>query len=165
MTCGTPTAGEGGGARGRQETFVALSAVLTGIGPVPLAGTGQTKAYLAELDRILPAGLLDDMLARFDELERAPEVETGVEAAILADPRLGPVARSLILLWYRGAWTQLPTAWRASFGAADLDSSRVISGAAYRSGLQWVVAGGHASGANGQGYGAWALLPAAGALR
>jgi len=147
----------------REERFVALGAALTGIGPVSLAGTGQVAIYLGALDRLLPTGLVDDMLDRFDLAPEEADAAAAVEV-ILADPRLGPVARSLILLWYRGGWTQLPADWRAEYGASPLDDSRVISGDAYRAGLQWVVAGAHASGANAQGFGAWARRPATGLL-
>ncbi len=116
-----------------------------------LLGTGMTDAYLRALDAVLPAGMLDELLA-------AGERDDGV-SALLEDAKLGPVARNLILLWYCGTWTALPDEWRAVNGTSPLDTTRVESAEAYLAGLQWVVAGAHPAGARQQGFGAWAGAP------
>ena len=134
----------------RATRFLEVSAELTGFCRVELAGTGMTAAYLAALDEVLPAGLVDRLLAE------SP-------GTVLDDPALGPVARNVILLWYRGAWSALPQDWRAAHGASPHDTDHVVSAAAYRAGLQWVAAGAHPAGAAPQGYGAWAAPPSAGA--
>lgn len=144
---------------GRLDRFVGLSVLLTGFDAVQLRGTGMAADYLAVLDAVLPADVVGDLLSAYERLPRGPERERVAAAEILGDPRLGPVARNLIVLWYCGSWTQLPAAWRAAFGASPLDTSRVISAAAYQAGLQWLAAGAHAAGANPQGYGAWATGP------
>ena len=115
-----------------------------------LLGTGMTNVYLRALDAVLPAGTLDDMLAAGD----------GV-SDLLEDPKLGPVARNLIPLWYCGTWTPLPDKWRAAYGTSPLDTNRVESAEAYQAGLQWVVAGAHPAGARQQGFGAWSVAPEA----
>jgi hypothetical protein len=84
-------------------------------------------------------------------------VATG--AVILDDPKLGPVARNIILLWYCGTWTALSEAWRAAYGASPLDTSRVVSAEAYQGSLQWAAAAAHPAGARQQGYGAWSVAP------
>jgi hypothetical protein len=132
----------------RSELFLGVSARLTGFGRVTLLGTGMTDAYLQALDAVLPAGTLDELLAAGD----------GVSDQ-LEDPKLGPVARNLILLWYCGTWTALPDEWRAAYGTSPLDTNRVESPEAYQAGLQWVVAGAHPAGARQQGFGAWAVAP------
>ena len=38
--------------------------------------------------------------------------DAAVASEILDDPKLGPVARNLIMLWYCGTWTALPEDWR-----------------------------------------------------
>lgn len=134
----------------RAEHFVEVSAALTGFCRVALAGTGMTGDYLATLDAVLPAGLLDRLLERWRGAGRD---------GVLGDATLGPVARNIVLLWYRGAWTPLPDDWRSAHGASPLDCDRVVSARAYRAGLQWVAAGAHPAGAAPQGYGAWALPP------
>jgi hypothetical protein len=132
--------------------------LLTGFGRVRLLGTGMLDEYLKAVDDVLPAGMLDELLAVRDGLPE-DDREAAAEGAILDDATFGPVARNLILLWYCGTWTPLPEDWRASHGASPLDTHRVISPAAYLAGLQWVAAGAHPAGARQQGYGAWAVPP------
>jgi hypothetical protein len=134
----------------REQRFLAMSTRLTGFDRVRLAGTGHTGTYLRAIDAVLPAGLLDELLDAFDRLP---------ETAVLADPKLGPVARNVILTWYCGTWTALPDAWRAAYGVSPLDTARVLSADSYQQGLQWVAAGAHPAGARQQGYGAWSVAP------
>lgn len=136
--------------RERLESFVSLSAALTGFTEVRLWGSGVAGEHLAVLTEVVPADVVDDLLDWTD----GPDA-----SAILGDPRLGPVARNLIVLWYSGVWTQLPAAWREAYSASALDTTHTTSGAAYRAGLQWVVAGAHPPGASHQGFGAWTLEP------
>jgi hypothetical protein len=131
----------------RSERFIVLSARLTGFGRVTLLGTGMTTEYLAALDAVLGAELVDELLAADDA------------GALLGDAKLGPVAQNLILLWYCGTWTALPDDWRAVYGSSPLDTTHVASAEAYQAGLQWVVAGAHPAGARQQGFGAWAVAP------
>ncbi len=147
---------EDGGGRGRR--FLELSVLLTGFGRVQLTGTGMAGAYLRALDEVLPAGVLDELLAALGRVPAGADDEAAA-AAILADPKLGPVARNIIIMWYCGTWTQLPQEWRTAYGTSPLDSTRVISAEAYQSGLQWVAAGAHPAGARPQGFGAWSLPP------
>jgi hypothetical protein len=125
--------------------FIALSVQLTGFSRVSLLGTGMADEYLQVLGSALPAGVLDDLLAAWSP-------DAGSVAAILRDPKLGPVARNLTILWYCGTWAPLP-------GAAPTAPSGVVSAQAYQQGLQWVAAGAHPMGARQQGYGAWAEPP------
>jgi hypothetical protein len=143
----------------RSDRFLELSGLLTGFGRVDLLGTGMTDAYLHTLDDVLPAGVIDALLAAYEGLPAGSEREPAVASQILGDPKLGPVARNLILLWYCGTWTALPDAWRAAYGNPPTTLTGVVSGDAYQAGLQWVVAGAHPPGASPQGFGAWALAP------
>lgn len=142
----------------RSELFIGVSARLTGFNRVALLGTGMTAAYLRAMDAVLPAGMLDALLADERSL-----VDTRL-GELLDDAKLGPVARNLILLWYCGTWTVLPDEWRAAYGSSPLDTNRVESADAYQAALQWVAAGAHPAGARQQGFGAWAVAPQA-ALR
>lgn len=148
----TPPAGT------RSDAFLDASALLTGFDRVRLAGTGVADEYLRTLEEVLPDGMLDDLLAAFEQLPAGDGGEAGI-AAILADPALGPVARNVILLWYCGTWNALPDDWRAAHGASPLDTNRVVSAESYVAGLQWAAAGAHPMGARQQGFGAWALPP------
>lgn len=143
----------------RSERFLQLSALVTGFGRVQLLGTGMADGYLRTLEETLPGDTLDELLAAYDGLPAGADRESAVASKILADPKLGPVARNVILLWYCGTWTALPDQWRAAYGSSPLDTNRVVSGDAYQAGLQWVVAGAHPAAAQQQGYGAWALAP------
>jgi hypothetical protein len=149
----------------RGDRFVELSAFLTGYGRVELTGTGLAGLYLQTLDAVLPAGVLDELL---DAYRRLPAGAIGAAGAgrdvaggtlILDDPKLGPVARNIILLWYCGTWTALSEAWRAAYGSSPLDTSRVVSAEAYQGALQWAAAGAHPAGARQQGFGAWSAAP------
>lgn len=139
----------------RLSLFLRLSSDLTGFDRFELAGTGMAETYLATLDAILPPGLADAVMAAWYD----PDAIT-VGHTLYDDQKIGPVARAIILLWYRGAWTALPEAWRKAYGASPRDVDHVVSGAAYKAGLQWAVAGGHPAGADAQGYAAWAAPPA-----
>jgi hypothetical protein len=149
----------------RADLFLRLSELLTGFGGIDLLGTGLAGSYLRVADDILPPGVLDELLAACARLPAGLDREAAVGTTILANPKLGPVARNLIVMWYRGTWTRLPDEWRAAYGASPSDTDHVVSAEAYRSGLQWVAAGAHPAGTLQQGYGAWAsppLIPTAG---
>jgi hypothetical protein len=169
----------------RIDQFVRLSALLTGFAQFHLLGTGMAETYLRATDAALPEGVLDELLdagsppAAGSASSGGPALPgaaaqpgvsalaggTGPEAAagqaILDDAKLGPVARTLILLWYRGAWTALPQEWHSAYGASPQDVDHVVSAEAYQAGLQWDAAGAHPAGTRQQGYGAWASPPAA----
>jgi hypothetical protein len=163
----------------RLDQFVRLSALLTGFAPLHLLGTGMAETYLRTTDAALPEGVLDELLDAesppsagsappsdpaqpgVSALAGGTDPEAAAGQAILGDAKLGPVARTLILLWYRGAWTALPQEWRSAYGASPQDADHVVSAEAYQAGLQWDAAGAHPAGARQQGYGAWASPPAA----
>lgn len=142
----------------RSERFAGLSALLTGFEQVHLLGTGVSGEYLDTLDAVVP-GVADELLGVYERLPEGAERNAAVASEILADPKLGPVAQNVILLWYCGTWRPLPEAWRTAYGVSPLDTNRVVSAQAYQAGLQWVVAGAHPAGARQQGFGAWAVAP------
>jgi hypothetical protein len=141
----------------RPDQFVEMSALLTGFGRVQLHGTGMADSYLRAIDAVLPEGVLDELLDAFGRLPEGAGLEAAVRSEILGDPKLGPVARNVILMWYCGAWMALPDTWRSAYGVSPLDTDHVVSAEAYQAGLQWDAAGAHPAGARQQGYGAWAV--------
>jgi hypothetical protein len=154
----------------RLSRFVEMSALLTGYGPVDLLGTGMADSYLQAMDAALPAGVPDELLDAFGQLPAGAQAPAapgpgpgaaGAAGAVLDDAKLGPVARNVILMWYRGSWTAMPQPWRSAYGASPLDTDHVVSPAAYQVGLQWDAAGAHPAGARMQGFGAWASPPGA----
>lgn len=143
----------------RSELFLGLSALLTGFDRVQLLGTGMIDEYSRALEAVLPAGVLDELLTAYERLPAGADREGALAAEILGDPKLGPVARNVIILWYLGAWAGMPDDWRAAYGTSPLDDHHLISAAAYQAGLQWLVAGGHPAGSAAQGFGSWAAAP------
>jgi hypothetical protein len=141
----------------RTPLFLDVSAALTGFSPVQLRGTGMAAVYLAEIDSILSAGLVDELLAAFPRPDVSGAVEPGAVDAVLEHPDWGPPARTITTMWYCGTWTQLPETWRAEHGAAPRDTDHVVSAAAFQAGLQWVAAGAHPVGARQQGFGSWSF--------
>ena len=96
----------------RPESFVELSAALTGVDPVLLQDTGMVQTYLQKIESIVPSRLLERLLETFANA-RTNSAQQRCLDGILADEDLGPVARALTVLWYCGAWIGLPEAWRA----------------------------------------------------
>ena len=103
----------------RVEQFVELSEVLTGFGRVQLLGTGMTDTYLRTLDAVVPASIVTELLTACSRLPEGYGPDAAVGAQILDDPKLGPIARNIIVLWYCGSWTALPDEWRYAYGASE----------------------------------------------
>jgi hypothetical protein len=147
----------------RFNLFLKLSVALTGFSRLDLLGTGVAADLLDTLTGALPPGVADEFLAAgaslSDGWSGSAAHDEAALTAILDDPKLGDIARSLTVLWYSGRWAALPDVWRAAYGSSPLDTSRVVSGQAYQAGLQWVVAGAHPPGGLPQGFAAWSLPP------
>jgi hypothetical protein len=139
----------------RLEEFLKLSVCFTGFGRFQLLSTNMAEAYLSELDAILRPELLEELLDVFRGLPAGEGLDSAISKQILDNPRLGPVARNILLMWYCGTWKALPQEWRASYGASALDTDHVVSARAYLSGLQWTVVGAHPPGGLPQGFAAW----------
>lgn len=134
--------------------FLRLSVVLTGFDDQELLGTGVLETYYDELLRIIGAREAGALFGAFGRV--AVGDDTAFRSLILEDPRHGPVARNVLMMWYLGTWTQLPRGWRNTYGATAYDTDHVVSAAAYREGLVWPAAGTHPMGAKQQGFGSWA---------
>ncbi len=141
------------------QAFVRLSSALTGYSPLQLGATAVASTYQNLLKAILPPDVFGLLMSKAEALpDDLRDAEREVEG-LLGDPMLGPVLRNIILVWYTGIWNALPEDWREAFGASAPDTTHVVSSGTYQGGLQWLAAGGHASGANHQGFGAWSLAP------
>ncbi len=133
--------------------FLDLSVALTGFDRAELLGTGLVTDYYDTLLRAIgerEGGKLlqaaEDNLADPDDFEE-----------FARNPRYGPVAVSIIKLWYLGSWTPLAQQWRDRYGATAYDVQHVVSAHAYQEGLVWPAAGAHPMGAKPGGYGSWAV--------
>ncbi|MFG1608093.1 hypothetical protein [Actinoplanes sp. NPDC049265] len=135
------------------DDFVAFSSELTGFTEFDLVGTGQAESYLRTVTRVVGERTVADLLTTYrqnvteldDEQERAGQLNR----AVLDDPRLGPIVRSIIKLWYCGVW----------FGIPGYEGTFTASAQAYSQGLLWYAIGANPPGARAPGYGSWASPP------
>jgi len=138
--------------------FLTVSAALTGYSSAELQGTGCAGEYWHQTNQVLPREILQDFLSHAPALGKK-NADAVIRQTYLSDRCLGPVARSLIQLWYTGQWVPLPPEWREAYGASRFDVVKIISTRAYKEGLVWDAIGAHPQGAKQQGFGAWSLEP------
>jgi hypothetical protein len=118
--------------------------------------------YLDTVEAATGQDVLDELLAAHQRLPARQGGSTDdalLRREILADAKLGPIARNIIKLWYIGTWYELPSAWRELFGTREQDFTHVVSPAAYTEGLLWPTIGANPNGAKAPGYGSWAQPP------
>ncbi len=143
-----------------QQAFVSLCGALTGFDAVELTATGSVDRYANWLAGSFPQ-LVADLLERWRAIEREHPDPGSREAAlrteILADPRLGPLARNVTQLWYTANWVAMPDGWTTAYDQLDVPS--LVFGLDYPRSLVWTAAGTHPVGANPTGFGGWALPP------
>lgn len=92
------------------DRFVAFSTQATAFSAVDLWGTGQAAAYLAVVTDEVGEPVLRELLDAFDVADESG----GLDGEIFDSPKLGPLARNIIKLWYSGVWYELPPEWAAS---------------------------------------------------
>jgi hypothetical protein len=148
----------------RLDRFLAFSAVVTAFSTVALQGTGLAVQYLSTVDDVVGADVTDALLEAFGRVQgSAPADQAALEnllrREVLSDEKLGPVARSIIKLWYIGTWYELSPDWTDTYGARENNTTFVVSAAAYTEGLLWPAIGANPHGAKGPGYGSWAGPP------
>ena len=91
---------------------------------------------------------VQDLLTRFEDLKAASgDLNDSIANQIISDPALGPIARSMLFLWFAGlldlAATPFPQATGADFAEA----------------LMWTAAGAHPAGYSDGYYGHWRYPP------
>jgi hypothetical protein len=139
------------------DAFLQLSVILTGFEEHVLLGTGMLQAYYDELLLIIGGREAGALFGAFHSVIDGDDMPVEkFEEVVLEDRRYGPVARNVVMMWYLGAWLQLPPEWRAMYGATSYDTDHVVSAAAYREGLVWPAAGTHPMSAKAPGFGTWA---------
>jgi hypothetical protein len=152
-----------GSAAVSEDEFVALSVELTGFSEVELLGTGVAPVYLEWLLARFPSvlSLLLEGWRRVVEDYPPDRREDGVRRGLLADTRLGPFARAIILLWYTATWYPPEDDWSAVYGGRPDDTDPIAIGAAYPEALVWKAAGAHPTATKPTGFGSWSLPPEA----
>ncbi|GJM63627.1 hypothetical protein [Persicobacter diffluens] len=144
-----------------ETLFVALSEQLTAFSTFELYGTGQVAEYLATVENVVGPTILCDLLEAYSKIQDlgGEAFHTALREEILSDECYGPVARSLIKMWFCGTWYQLPSAWTDKFGQSLANSTFVVSANAYKEGLMWPTIGSHPMGAKAPGYASWTKAP------
>jgi hypothetical protein len=148
----------------RLERFLAFSADATAFSRFELQGTGQAQEYLDTVVRIVGATIVDRLLDLHASAVAAAAGDVAtredlLRRDVLSDPRLGPVARNIVKMWFVGIWYELPREWTEAFGARTGDVTFMVSGTAYTEGLLWPAIGANPPGAKAPGYGSWAFPP------
>jgi Membrane bound FAD containing D-sorbitol dehydrogenase len=121
--------------------FFSLSKYLTGESGLDRA---LAEAHLKRLRSVSNLATLAKLLAQWQAAQKNPAQTERMIKKILADPILGPLAKTLIMLWYTGG-IKNPD-----------DGTWVIETAAdYFNALSWKVAGSHPPGLSNQFFGHW----------
>jgi len=146
------------------QQFLDFSVLVTGYDAFRLRGTGQAERYLATTQGVIGRPMLRELLDTHAGIVAASAgsvdaLEAALQAQILGDAKLGPIARNIIKLWFIGTWYRLPDAWREAYGAMDGDTTFVPAPESYTEGLLWPTIDANPQGAKGPGYGTWALPP------
>ena len=107
------------------DRFVKFSVELTAFSEFELRGTGLAKDYLDAVVRVIGEGILGELLDAYDRIQ---DQDRGARDArlrreIFGDPKLGPIARHIIKIWYIGIWYELPHEWTEAYGASSPTSS------------------------------------------
>lgn len=144
--------------------FLALSEALTGFRGHELRGTGQADLYLSTAGEMAGPDNMVALLNAFaacdiNEGDDGVALDRHLRLCILSHPRHGPLARTLIKMWYVGTWHRLPDDWHKSYGGNPADHNHVPSPASYTEGLLWPAIGANPPGAKPHGYGMWANPP------
>jgi hypothetical protein len=144
------------------QSFLNLSVVLTGFKKYRLLGTSQAELYFEKIEKIIGAKTMRDLLETFNNISASNDavlIDDGMRSHILSDPKLGPIARNIILVWYVGTWYQLPNDWTEAYGQNAQDETFVMSPVAYTEGLLWPAIGAHPPGAKAPGWDTWGNEP------
>lgn len=121
--------------------FFSLSKYLTG---EPGLDHGLAQAHFRRLQSASNPAALAKLLLRWDAAQKNPAQTDRLVRGILSDSVLGPLAKTLILLWYTGGLK------------SPADNTWVIETAAdYFGALAWKVTGSHPPGLSNQFFGHW----------
>lgn len=148
---------------GRLEQFLAFSSEITGFDVFDLQATGEARSFLDTVIEVVGEEIVDQLLAAYANAAHNGQQDVSREVllrkTIFSDPKLGPVARNVVKLWYIGIWYGMPREWSDTFGARENDATFMVSAGAYTEALLWPAIGANPPGARGPGFGSWASPP------
>jgi hypothetical protein len=151
-------------AQDQLQAFVAFSAAVTGFTEVDLQGTGQAEEYRSTVEGAVSAEILAELLETWARISaeaqgEGSQLDNLLRRDVFSDPKLGPVARNIVKMWYVGIWYELSPAWINAFGALAQNRTFMVSASAYVSGMLWPTIGGNPPGARGPGFASWTGPP------
>src|SRR5438046_564436 len=93
--------------------FIAMSAELCGFSAYVLRGTGYSEEYYGIVAKTVGEETMDELVELYAALptDNPTLRDKAIRLRILGDPKLGPVARNIIKLWYTSIWFELPKNW------------------------------------------------------
>ena len=129
------------------ETFLKISAYLTGYSQVDLLGTGMVGVYYGTIVENTASSIVDYFFQTAEEILNSSEgdetlMNEGISKKLMPDNCYNGLAKTIISVWYTGNW-----------------GSNVINPDSYKQGLMWDTAGAHPPGAKQPGYGSWSIEP------
>jgi hypothetical protein len=150
--------------RDRLARFISFSADVTGFTEFELRGTGESDEYLATVIVVVGEQFVDELIDAHERVVREAggdpaRLEDLLRRDVFSDEKLGPIARSVVKLWYVGIWYELPRMWCETFGTREKNTTFMVSATAYTEGLLWPAIGANPPGAKAPGYGSWAQPP------
>jgi hypothetical protein len=123
--------------------FLSLSQYLTG---EPALDHALAQRHFGRLQSASDSAVLANLLLQWQAAEKNPAQTDGLVRKILSDSVLGPLAKTLILLWYTGGIKNV----------VDNTTVWVIETAGdYYGALAWKVVGSHPPGLSNQFFGHW----------
>jgi hypothetical protein len=161
-TLSTPPPARAADANSAQDMtdFVTLSAALTGIVAAKLAPAADPidikRDYFKLLNEKQPAAF-DKLLTIVRDNRNAPA--QAIIDKVQADPESKFLARSIVLMWYLGAWYDPGELKMLTEPSPPEVSHKVISAKAYTQGWVWRVAQAHPMGSSDMQFGYWQRKP------
>ena len=147
------------------DTFVGLSAVLTGIDAsklAPLLDPVNIKQTYFDFVQGKSETTFNQLLAIFASNQTQSPAAIGDIILNQSGPNVEYLARSIILMWYLGAWYDpgvLMSYNSSNPPKGPVPSAGVISADAYTQGWVWSVAQAHPMGYSNFTFGAWSSDP------
>ncbi|MFQ3197253.1 MAG: hypothetical protein ACI8R9_000631 [Paraglaciecola sp.] len=138
------------------DSFLAISAWLTGFEAIELQGTGMTSVYFSTLQKNITGANLEVFFAEARSVLLTAEKDPVAAKArtlshLMQNSSFNNLAKQIILMWYIGQWFPEP--------AGDARNSTQINAQSYVESLMWPAADTHPPGAKQPGFGSWAERP------
>lgn len=142
--------------------FIALSAALTGIAKDRLSPAVDPVQINREYFKQAKTDPAFDGLMQIIRAESNPDVAAG-KVLFNSDPNIMYLGRSIILMWYLGAWYEPKKLkdFNSSPPKPPYSPDKIISPAAYTQGWTWRVAQAHPMGYSELLFGYWSKKPPA----